>query len=287
MHSVYPIPAFNDNYIWAIVDADDKYAAVVDPGEATPVIEFLEQRKLKLSHILVTHHHNDHTAGIPELLDYQVVPVTRTNNLNNSTEIHLSAQKIILQALPVSSPNVRVTTSRSAPKYHNSNNQTFGQDSWQQFRNNQQERISITGGRSIGDKIALRDQLADEMYSNIRNSKDDIQKIAKNLSMPEFQIRRIKEHIFYNTHQLDHGLGVRRFHADLEIATAWKNMEAGIHIETDLLILKHEHFESRFEGIFKTDYRTAHDAADRAGHPSGLQDIYDFGFDFKNLMGRQ
>lgn len=37
---------------------------------------------------------------------------------------------------------------------------------------------------------------------------------------------------------------------------------------------------SRFEGIFKTNYKTAHDAADRARYPSGLQGIDD-GFKFQ------
>jgi hypothetical protein len=93
--------------------------------------------------------------------------------------------------------------------------------------------------------------------------------------VPEFQVRRIKEHIFHNSHQLDHGMGVGRFDPDLEIANAWKRLETGSHLESDLLIFKHEHFESRFEGIFKTDYKTAHDAANRAGHPSGLRSEFD------------
>lgn len=35
-------------------------------------------------------------------------------------------------------------------------------------------------------------------------------------------------------------------------------MEQGIHHSNDLRLLDHEYFESRFEGIFKTDYKTAH-----------------------------
>ena len=38
----------------------------------------------------------------------------------------------------------------------------------------------------------------------------------------------------------------------------------------DLKLLEHEYFEARFEFLFKTDYRTAHEAAIRSGHPSGL-----------------
>ncbi|EKD91779.1 MAG: Hydroxyacylglutathione hydrolase, partial [uncultured bacterium] len=61
--------AFNDNYIWALVDDDRQQAIIVDPGGATPVLAFLAQRKLMISAILITHKHHDHTGGIPALLD--------------------------------------------------------------------------------------------------------------------------------------------------------------------------------------------------------------------------
>ncbi len=65
MLTVTPIPAFNDNYIWALHDACD--AVLVDPGDAAPCLEFLETRGLTLTAILVTHHHGDHVGGICEL----------------------------------------------------------------------------------------------------------------------------------------------------------------------------------------------------------------------------
>ncbi|WP_458526285.1 hydroxyacylglutathione hydrolase [Onishia taeanensis] len=69
MLSVTPIPAFNDNYIWLLrQDTSDK-VAVVDPGDATPVIETLEREGLTLATILITHHHPDHTGGLPELIE--------------------------------------------------------------------------------------------------------------------------------------------------------------------------------------------------------------------------
>jgi hydroxyacylglutathione hydrolase len=60
-----PLPAFNDNYIWML--HDDQRALVVDPGDAEPVFDALQQFKLKLEAILVTHHHGDHTAGVSDL----------------------------------------------------------------------------------------------------------------------------------------------------------------------------------------------------------------------------
>jgi len=67
MLEILPIPAFQDNYIWAICPAGDS-CAVVDPGQAGPVLEFLDARQLHLSHILLTHHHFDHAGGVNELL---------------------------------------------------------------------------------------------------------------------------------------------------------------------------------------------------------------------------
>jgi hydroxyacylglutathione hydrolase len=65
---ITPIKAFTDNYIWAITNK--KVATLVDPGDASVCIEFLEQNKLTLNSILITHHHSDHTGGINNLVDY-------------------------------------------------------------------------------------------------------------------------------------------------------------------------------------------------------------------------
>ena len=62
------IPALNDNYIWLLAGAG-KACAVVDPGEARPVLEVLRKRDLDLRHILLTHHHYDHADGVPGLLE--------------------------------------------------------------------------------------------------------------------------------------------------------------------------------------------------------------------------
>lgn len=71
--SITPIPAFADNYIWAMVAGSR--CVVVDPGDATPVLKFLAERKLTLDAILVTHHHADHVGGVDELTAHWPVPV--------------------------------------------------------------------------------------------------------------------------------------------------------------------------------------------------------------------
>lgn len=48
----------------------------MDPGEAQPVLSYITDNNLTLEAILITHHHSDHTAGIPRLLDsYPNIPV--------------------------------------------------------------------------------------------------------------------------------------------------------------------------------------------------------------------
>ena len=78
---VTPIPAFEDNYIWCLSDADSGYAVVVDPGDDDPVRDHLREKDLKLAAILVTHKHGDHTGGIRGLLaDWPGIPVYGPQN---------------------------------------------------------------------------------------------------------------------------------------------------------------------------------------------------------------
>ncbi|MEP8941282.1 hydroxyacylglutathione hydrolase [Enterobacter mori] len=61
------IPAFQDNYIWVLVD-DDRRCIIVDPGESTPVLQAIEENGWHPQTILLTHHHNDHVGGVPDLV---------------------------------------------------------------------------------------------------------------------------------------------------------------------------------------------------------------------------
>ncbi|HYS76267.1 MAG TPA: hydroxyacylglutathione hydrolase, partial [Burkholderiales bacterium] len=54
---VIPLRAFKDNYVWTLRNAE--VAAVVDPGEAQPVLDYIAAEGLRLVAILATHHHQD------------------------------------------------------------------------------------------------------------------------------------------------------------------------------------------------------------------------------------
>ena len=61
------IPCLKDNYSYLIIDEKNKNACVVDPGEARPIINYLDKKKIQLTSILNTHHHYDHVGGNNEL----------------------------------------------------------------------------------------------------------------------------------------------------------------------------------------------------------------------------
>lgn len=75
MLNIQAVPAFNDNYIWFIEEPKSRKLLIVDPGDAKPVIEVIEQQQLKPIALLISHHHSDHIAGIKELVKQYDIPV--------------------------------------------------------------------------------------------------------------------------------------------------------------------------------------------------------------------
>ena len=67
MTTITLIPVLNDNYAYLI--ETDTVTAIVDPGEAQPVIDALEAKGKTLDLILNTHHHGDHIAGNEALVE--------------------------------------------------------------------------------------------------------------------------------------------------------------------------------------------------------------------------
>lgn len=68
MFQIDALPAFSDNYLWLIQDHTQQRCAVVDPGDAGPVLAWLAGHPgWQLSDILITHHHPDHVGGVAQL----------------------------------------------------------------------------------------------------------------------------------------------------------------------------------------------------------------------------
>lgn len=87
----------------------------------------------------------------------------------------------------------------------------------------------------------------------IRENDNDICDIGANVGFKAENIKKIKDHVFYNQHRLDRFAGqgdastYKRFDANLKQGLAWKRLEAGIHTPDDITWIKHEFAERHYE----------------------------------------
>lgn len=108
---VEPVRAFADNYIWMILNDARSQCAIVDPGDAEPVIRWLEREGVEPVSILITHHHGDHVGGIKSLLArYPALEVygpaseripAITHSLGEGDVVHLDGLGVEFQVLDV------------------------------------------------------------------------------------------------------------------------------------------------------------------------------------------
>lgn len=66
---VHQFPCRSDNYGVLVHDSGSGATAAIDAPDADAVLAALEQQGWRLTDILITHHHGDHTAGIEGLKD--------------------------------------------------------------------------------------------------------------------------------------------------------------------------------------------------------------------------
>lgn len=102
------IPAFQDNYIWAIILDDTRDCILVDPGDSTPSETYLRQNNLQLKAILITHHHQDHVGGVTTLVNNhsctvygpkaEMIPC-RHFALSEGDTVHLDEDKLSFQVI--------------------------------------------------------------------------------------------------------------------------------------------------------------------------------------------
>lgn len=65
---VHFVPMLKDNYSYFLVDTARREALIIDPAEAQPALEFLENQGISPAEIWLTHHHQDHIGGLDGLL---------------------------------------------------------------------------------------------------------------------------------------------------------------------------------------------------------------------------
>ncbi|WP_051542002.1 hypothetical protein [Clostridium lundense] len=101
------------------------------------------------------------------------------------------------------------------------------------------------------------DEIAEEMYDSFREISDDVEKIANNIGWDIKDINQIKEHVFLDEVLKDSGMG--RLDPDYEMAMAWERLCKGEFYDNDILLLKHELYESTYYRMNKCTQRQAHD----------------------------
>ncbi len=109
MHITF-LPIFQDNYIWLLINDINNTVTAVDPGEASTLQRFLAAKSLRLTDILLTHHHADHIGGVLDLarhyklnvygpLQENIVGVT--HNLQDNQEFFLENLDINFKVLAI------------------------------------------------------------------------------------------------------------------------------------------------------------------------------------------
>lgn len=78
---------------YLIIDSDSKQCAIVDPAceasfEDAQLTQYIEQEQLQVTHILLTHAHVDHIAGLRQVCEHYKLPVT----------MHADGRKLLKQA---------------------------------------------------------------------------------------------------------------------------------------------------------------------------------------------
>src|SRR4051794_25747406 len=61
--AIVPVPVLSDNYVWLIHDPATQETAAVDPSVGPPVLAAAAARGWRLTQVLNTHWHPDHTGG--------------------------------------------------------------------------------------------------------------------------------------------------------------------------------------------------------------------------------
>ena len=146
----------------------------------------------------------------------------------------------------------------------------------QQDNNNPNPRKCYVGDTKLNSKeeesIDMYEEtrkITNQWYSEIRADQTDVEIIASNLGWKPSSVQKVKDHLFYNEHDLDRyaSLGEpverKRFDPDFKQAKAWRRLKRGHHTAKDIEWLKHEGREAAAEKRYELGYSASHEIAER------------------------
>lgn len=116
MLHIEPIPLLRDNYAWVIHDG--AHAVIVDPSytesdqakQPSPILAWLDARRILPTALLITHHHRDHTGGIGAIATAHAVTVYGpgdsgiagiTHPVGDGDRVHLDAPRLDFSVLAI------------------------------------------------------------------------------------------------------------------------------------------------------------------------------------------
>ncbi len=104
MLEIFIINALSDNYIYLLRNEHKNITSVIDPGEAEPVVNFLNNKKWHLDEVINTHHHHDHVGGNAELLDIYksklIAPSYENDRISNIDILVSNDETINITGIP-------------------------------------------------------------------------------------------------------------------------------------------------------------------------------------------
>ena len=121
----------------------------------------------------------------------------------------------------------------------------------------------VTGGLAGALNPNSREAVehAIKYYGLVRSMTNDCNRIAQNTGYRKKDVERIKNHVFYDQHEMEDGWST--FDPDYEMAQSWQRLIEGKNIEErDIILLHHEFLESIYmaDGL---NYDEAHEKAQK------------------------
>ena len=132
---------------------------------------------------------------------------------------------------------------------------------------------AINGARITEPESSAAEAHANRYYGLVRSMTTDVTRISQNTGYSEDVIRRIKNFIFMDKHDLG-GTEPCRFDPSFAMAQSWQRLIAGTPEPHDLTMLKHEIFESELMDAGMSQYDAHIEASKKYNYTKESDNYY-------------